>query len=270
MGKTIVTVNLALALTETEKRVVILDADFGNANAHTLLGITEVKQSIEDFFVRDANLNDLILKTNFKNLYLICGGMNKIDYALYKTNGLKKQIREILADFILLDLGAGISNEHCELYNLADEKIMVVTPQLTSLQNAYSFAKSTFMEDLRSVREMSICLQHIDNDLFRLVQAIKKLPSEHFLHNKFAQVLKKQKMWILANMTHGEKELHTVYELKNLVKEYLEIEATILGELGDSRDVQNSINEMIPFIMTNPQSENAKRLRKIALNLSEY
>ncbi|MBF0301269.1 MAG: P-loop NTPase, partial [Oligoflexia bacterium] len=49
VGKTILTVNLALALTEVNQSVIILDADFGSANCNTMLGIIEPTKSIEDY-----------------------------------------------------------------------------------------------------------------------------------------------------------------------------------------------------------------------------
>ncbi|MBF0360257.1 MAG: P-loop NTPase [Oligoflexia bacterium] len=282
VGKTIVAVNLALALTQTNLcscvandkqgaiRVVIIDADYENANTHILLGISKIEKSIENYFNQEIDLNSLVIETKYKNLRLICGGNNKIELAPAKKKRFLEEIKKIPADFVVIDLAAGMADGMIDLFNLADEKIMVVTPQYTSLQNAYGFIKEAFLQKLKSVPEMVVCLRHVDNDPFRLISALKKLSDDHPLKRRFDLSISEQRFWILANMVQEEKDLSVINGLVKLTKEFFNIDASTLGKIHFSQEIFASVNKTIPFIAFDNQSENSKQLRKIAFILSEY
>lgn len=63
---------------------------------------------------------------------------------------LIRKFREINADFVILDLGAGTSANTLDFFLLADKKVVVVTPEPTSIENAYRFIKSSFYRMLRA------------------------------------------------------------------------------------------------------------------------
>ncbi|MBF0366494.1 MAG: P-loop NTPase, partial [Oligoflexia bacterium] len=254
VGKTILAVNLALALTEANQSVVLLDADFGGANCHTFMGMVDPIKSLEDYFTKKIEFSDLIIDTPYKNLRLLCGGNNKIDSEQIKSRPLLTEIRKIAANFVIIDLGAGLNDEMLGLYNLADEKIIIVTPQLTSLQNAYSFLKAAFQKEVEKSQNMALCLRHLDNNLCRLVYAVSELPSSHRLKNELETLAIKQKFWILANMVYDEHHLLSVSKLKELVKDYLSIDSAMLGKIQHTPEIQNSLSIMIPFVLLNPQS----------------
>ena len=155
VGKTIVSTNLALLLADANKhQVVVFDGDFGNANCHTLLGITKIDHSIEEYFAQNNKLSELIRLTAYPKVGLICGAANKMDGFLAEP-AIKKRLFQDLPGhwtwiFVIIDLGAGVGDETLDLYNFSDEKLVVVTPQFTSLENAYSFVKSAFIRDLKS------------------------------------------------------------------------------------------------------------------------
>jgi hypothetical protein len=113
VGKTFIAANLALALAERGHRVVAVDLDFGGANLHSLLGISNRHAGIGDFLkARTAELEDLLVPAGAPNLSFLPGDgktpfMANIAYA--QKIKLMVRIRKLPADFILLDLGAGSS-----------------------------------------------------------------------------------------------------------------------------------------------------------------
>jgi hypothetical protein len=113
VGKTFIAANLALALAELGHRVVAVDLDFGGANLHSLLGISNRHAGIGDFLkARTAELEDLLVPAGAPNLSFLPGDgktpfMANIAYA--QKIKLMVRIRKLPADFILLDLGAGSS-----------------------------------------------------------------------------------------------------------------------------------------------------------------
>ncbi|MBF0301202.1 MAG: hypothetical protein HQK51_21010, partial [Oligoflexia bacterium] len=216
------------------------------------------------------NLDDIIIDTPYKNLRLICGGNDKIDYNQIKQKSLISEIKKISVNFVIIDLGAGLNDEMIDLYNLADEKIMVVTPQLISLQNAYSFIKAAFCREVEKNQKMAVCLRHLKNDIARLVVAINNLEDSHLLKNELKKIALKQRFWIMPNMVQEENNIIHISRLKELIKEYVEIESAVLGSIRYSNEIQSSVSRMIPFVVSSPQSDNSKQLRKIAFNLFEY
>ena len=153
VGKTIVAVNLALALSRLLKNVTLFDGDVGNCNCNTLLGITRVDGSLEEYLRKERSLDEITVSTAYPGLRLVCGAQNKVDaFLTAEMPRLLNDIRQVDADCLVIDLGAGMSDETLDLYRLADDKIIVVTPQVTSLQNAYGFIKSAFFHDLKRSR----------------------------------------------------------------------------------------------------------------------
>ena len=82
VGKTIVAVNLALTLSRLPCNVTLLDGDAGNCNCNTLLGITRVESSLEDYLRRERSLNEITVPTVYPGLQLVCGAQNKVDALL--------------------------------------------------------------------------------------------------------------------------------------------------------------------------------------------
>ena len=101
VGKTTISVNLALTLALQEKKILLLDADLGMANTHFLLGINPEK-TLEDVVLGKEKLKDIIIKYN-ANLSFISGeGANLLN--LPKMDRLNL-IKEVESSFLYKYLG---------------------------------------------------------------------------------------------------------------------------------------------------------------------
>ncbi len=154
IGKTLLTSNIAVYLSWLNKKVVVVDMDLGGANLHTSLGVDPPPRTLSDLVLgRVEDIHDLIQPTPIRNLSIISGAQDQIGIAnmrhMQKTRLLRK-LRDIDADFILLDLGAGTATNTLDFFLLADRKLVVVTPEPTSIENAYRFIKSAFYRMLRA------------------------------------------------------------------------------------------------------------------------
>ena len=134
IGKTLLTSNLAVFLSWLNKKVVVIDMDLGGANLHTSLGVNTPSKTLGDLlYNRVDNANSLLQPTSFRNVYLISGAQDPTSIANMphvQKNRLSRKFRDIDADFILLDLGAGTSSNTLDFFLLADQKIIVVTPEI--------------------------------------------------------------------------------------------------------------------------------------------
>jgi flagellar biosynthesis protein FlhG len=269
VGKTIVAVNLALALSRLQKNVTLLDGDFGNGNCNTLLGITRVENSLEEYLRQERSLDEVIVPTAYPGLRLVCGAQNKVDSLLISEKSrLLYDIRTIEADCLMIDLGAGMNDETLELYQMADHKMVVVTPQMTSLQNAYGFVKSAFYHDLKTHSGLVAFLDRAGNDTIKLHDLIGRLEYGHPIRQAFEVVRARQSIQIVGNQVNNDKDLKIIKNLQNVVGHYLHIDNLILGTVPSSDDIRSSVNRITPFVALFPNSPVSREIDRMARELT--
>lgn len=268
VGKTIIAVNLALSLSRQQKKVTLLDGDFGNGNCNTLLGITRVENSLEEYLRQERTLDEVTVPTAYPGLRLVCGAQNKVEpYLTSEKSRLLNDIRRIETDCLMIDLGAGMNDETLDLYRMADHKIVVVTPQMTSLQNAYAFVKSAFYHDLKTHSRLAALLDQAGNDTIKLYDLIGRLEDGHPARQAFEVMRARQGIQIVGNQVNDEKDLTIVKNLQKVVGHYLHIDNMILGTIPSSDDIRNSVNRVTPFAALFPDSPISRAIDRIAREL---
>lgn len=146
VGKSLFTIGLAHWLGRLKRQVVLMDADLGGANLHTMLGMRIPKATLDDFLLRRVDtLEEILLPTVLPNVQLIAGG-SEVPALANPNYGQKSRILRSLdrlsTEYLLVDLGAGASLNTLDFFLFSPEKIVVMTPQPTSIQNAYAFIKA--------------------------------------------------------------------------------------------------------------------------------
>ena len=269
IGKTIIGVNLALTLSRLQKNVTLFDGDIGNGNCNTLLGITRIDHSLEDYLRKERSLDEIMVSTAYPGLSLVCGAQNKVGTILRgEMSRLLNDIRQIETDCLVIDLGAGMSDETLDLYRLADDKIIVVTPQVTSLQNAYGFVKSAFLHDLKTHRGLAALLDEAGSDPLKLRDQIGRLKGDHSARQAFEVVLARQHFKIIGNQVNDDKDLKIIHNLQKAVDHYLHIDNALLGTIPTSEDIRNSVNRITPFVALSPDSLVSREMKRMAAALT--
>lgn len=144
VGKTFVSANLAAALVRQGERVLVLDADLGLANLDVVLNLFP-KLTLHDVFTGEAVLEDAILPAP-GGFSVLLAGSGMIEYSRL-TPEVRDKLHEVIEqvrpryDHVLLDTGAGISDVVLYTVSLADELVVVATPEPTSLTDAYATIK---------------------------------------------------------------------------------------------------------------------------------
>ena len=159
VGKTNISVNLALTLAARGKRVLLLDADLGLANVDVLLGLHPEK-NIFHLFHEGASLRDIMLALNPGQKLELLDAMDELEDDL---------------DFLIVDTGAGINDSVLYFNVAAQERLLVLTPEPTSLTDAYALIKVlktqhgvdrfqvcvNMAQDMKSAREMFVRLTDV-------------------------------------------------------------------------------------------------------------
>ncbi|MBI2336504.1 MAG: MinD/ParA family protein [Deltaproteobacteria bacterium] len=232
-GKTTFTVNLALALAKAGQRVLLLDADFGLANAHLLLGVTP-QADFSDYINHQKSLEEILLDGPH-GLKLIPGGqgVSKLSNLQgYQVEGLARDLSylEPQFDFILMDLAAGISLQNMLLLRPAHEIVLVTNPEITACMDAYAMIKalSAWHPDRNPKNPLGI---HV------VMNRIRK-PSE------------------------GREALD---KLTNVVKKYLEnINIHYYGSIPFDRYLLHSIEIQKPLVLSHPKAKITECLEGIS------
>lgn len=162
VGKTFISANLAAALARRGLRVLVLDADLGLANLDVVLNL-HPKITLHDVFTSDATLEQAVLPAPGGFSVLLAGS------GLVEYSRLTPEVREKLLavieevtprfDIVLLDTGAGISDVVLYTVSLADEVLIVATPEPTSMTDAYATIKVLAMQQSR--RELRLVVNQV-------------------------------------------------------------------------------------------------------------
>ena len=281
VGKTIITANLGLALANAGYKVILVDADLGSANLHSFVGIIEVNTSLEDFVEKKKkDINEVIIKTKYNNLSIICGAFNIVGIANPAYQQKLKIIRalnKIEFDYLIVDLGAGVSYSVLDFFNMANEKIIIVTPQFTSLQNSYSFLKNAFfrnlipfLQDLDSVFTRGYFKELLSDASYNLntfLDIVDDINPE--LKDKILEFTKNYQTKIIGNMVENQNELSILTRLPSIVQQNLMLPSSIIGFLKKSNQISNSINKLTPYSQIYPDSPETKEIKKITNCLTQ-
>ncbi len=149
VGKTNLAVNLACCLADSGRRVVLLDADLGLANVDVMLGLTP-KMNLFHLFSEKVGLKDILFETPYG--FSILPAASGVDKMIALDTGQKLELLEAMdvlenrLDYLIVDTGAGIA-DNVLYFNLAvQERIVVLTPEPTSLTDAYALIKVMKLE----------------------------------------------------------------------------------------------------------------------------
>lgn len=136
VGKTFFSINLATALSKFNKKVLLVDSNITSPNISIILKIKDTRKTLHDLLRFNANIDDVITKTNF-GFDLIPGSPkieDLLDINLERLDLISKVRKNY--DYIILDSSAGLGKETYITIKLSDSTIVVTNPEKPSLLDA--------------------------------------------------------------------------------------------------------------------------------------
>lgn len=233
VGKSNTSINLAIQFRKMGKKVIILDADFGLANIEIMFGAVP-KHNLCDLIYQGKNIKEIItwgpMEVGFISGGSGIAGMTNLsrDYLTYIIQNLAQL--DAIADIIIVDTGAGISDAVLEFLVASGEILLVTTPEPTSITDSYSLLKA----------------------LYR--------------HPRFNEEATKVKM--IANRVEKEAEGQILFnKLNAVVTRYLKIPMTYLGCVPEDVQLSRAVMQQVPVSLQNPGAKSSAAYERIAKKL---
>lgn len=233
VGKSNLAVNLAVQLRKAGKRVIIFDADFGLANVEVMFGAIP-QYNLSDFIYRGKRIQEIITPGPM-DIGFISGGSGIIGLNnLYREQimYLVKAIEELntLADYIIIDTGAGISDQVLEFVMASPEVLLVSTPEPSSLTDSYSLLKA----------------------LYRNPNFVAADTTIHVISNR------------VSSLEEGQ----AVFDkLNSVVSQFLHGKLNYLGMIPQDAALDKAVRQQKTVSLLEPASKSAKAFEVLADNL---
>ena len=220
VGKTNLSINLALAYANLGKKVIVMDADLGLANVNVVLGIIP-KYNLYHVIRKQKTMKDIILDTSY-GIQIVAGASGFSKIANLNDEERDVFIEELAelsnADVIIIDTSAGVSNNVLSFIAAADDALIVTTPEPTAITDAYGIIKIIATE----IENMNLGLKLIVNRV--------------------------------KSVTEGKKVAERVI---NIAGQFLNLKVDYLGYVYDDPIVSSSVIKQKPFLVVDPNSKPA-------------
>ena len=282
-GKSLITSSIGICLANRGNNVLLIDADLGTANLHTFLGLEPPNAGLSEFLSnKKTNLSGIITRTEITNLNLISGAKDMIGIAnlSYKQKGkLLTNIKKLNYSYILLDLGPGTYYNVIDFFLISNCGILITSPEPTSIENTYRFAKSMLFRYLNTgIREKEV-KSFIENGLsqskgkkfesvFDLLDAIEII--EPRLRGVIEKYLLALDIKLIVNQVRTNKDRDIGKKMAIAAKKSFGVSIDFLGNVAHDSKVRKGITQKKPLMAYLTHSKVFKELNEITQKISPH
>ena len=266
VGKSLLSANLAVALGQAGKKVILADLDLGASNLHLAIGVNP-KTGIGTFLTGGSTFEEIITPTDYENVSFIAGdseipGLSTLKVA--QKNALIRKFHSLKADYLIIDLGAGTHLTILDLFLLSPQGIVVTAPTVTATLNGYLFLKNivfrlmsaTFKkgskaaEYINKLRTDSTSLQRLY--IPKLIEAIEKIDPENAAQLKTR--LSQFRPRLIMNMIDQPKDADKAQKIRRSCQQYLGLDVESLGVMYRDSLQDKALASRLPGVIYKPNA----------------
>lgn len=232
VGKTNVSINLAVSLARLNRKVMVLDADLGLANVDVLLGLQPSK-NLSHVLNGEAALDEIVLDGpgGIKVIPASSGVKQMAELTPAEHAGVIRAFSEMTKDpeVLIVDTAAGISDSVVSFCHAAQEVVVVVCDEPSSITDAYA--------------------------------TIKVLSKEYDLH----------RFRVIANMVHSQQEGRELFtKLSRVTDRFLEASLIYMGSVPYDTSLRKAVQKQRAVVEAFPNSKAAKSFEKLAAQVEKW
>ena len=277
VGKSLLSANLAIALGQAGKKVVLADLDLGASNLHLALGHNVKNNSIGTYLTDKSSFQSIIEPTEYDNVSFIAGdsqipGLTTLK-AAQKTK-LLRNFHSIDADFLILDLGAGTHQIILDMFLQSPQGILVTAPTVTATLDGYLFLKNSVFRLLNTTyKRGSAGHQYLEqlktnSDAMKSIY-IPKLVDQLSVVDPVNTGLFKTRMnqfkpRLVMNMIDDPKDADRAQRIRNSCSQYLGMDLEYLGLMYRDQLQDKALSSHLPVIIYKPNCVLSQAIYRIA------
>lgn len=232
VGKSNVTVNIAISLAEMGKKVMIMDADLGLANIDIMLGL-RVTRNLSHVIKGECSLDDIILEgpKGIKIIPASSGTKEMAQLSEMEHAGLIRAFGDLSAqvDILIVDTAAGIADNVISFAQASQDLLVVVCDEPTSITDAYALIK----------------ILSTDHGIFRFR--------------------------IVANMVRTTKEGRELFaKLTRVTDQFLDVALDYVGSVPFDENVRKSVRKQQALVSLYPNSPASVAMKHIATKIVDW
>ena len=240
----------------------IVDLDLSGANVHTTLGVTPSHMNIRHYFEGVKTLQELVIPTQFSNLSYVQGfwdSWTPIDFSLEQITNLVPQIKNLRADYVVVDLGAGALEAHLELFKYADEKFLITSPEPTSIEKTYRFIEAYMCHTLKqdstpdAYGNMITTLRsHRQRTLGKPFSFRSFLKDQTGIHYDFFENMTSSPVRLLVNSCRNQANADLGPSIKSVCNKYYDLSIDFAGAIDYDNAVWQSVKGREHVLIAQP------------------
>ena len=277
VGKSLLSANLAIALGQAGKKVVLADLDLGASNLHLALGHNVKNNSIGTYLTDKSSFQSIIEPTEYDNVSFIAGdsqipGLTTLK-AAQKTK-LLRNFHSIDADFLILDLGAGTHQIILDMFLQSPQGILVTAPTVTATLDGYLFLKNSVFRLLNTTyKRGSAGHQYLEqlktnSDAMKSIY-IPKLVDQLSVVDPVNTGLFKTRMnqfkpRLVMNMIDDPKDADRAQRIRNSCSQYLGMDLEYLSLMYRDQLQDKALSSRLPVIIYKPNCVLSQAIYRIA------
>lgn len=278
VGKTEIGANLGIRLAQLGYRTVVIDLDLGGSNMHSALGIKNKNPGLGNFLSdKSLKFTDIVVRTPFENLSFVPGdvlvaGIPNLTFG--QKNSIIKHVEELDADYVLLDLGSGASNNVVDFFLISNSGLIVTSPHVNSILNAYSFLKNTvfrfLMRAFSSESDVDKYLRKAIRErrpgqpvqVASVIAEMKKIDAKQA--KKAQQYVRMIQPSMVLNMVQNTDDLNIAESLRELVSKNLDVTMQSLGAVIYDDDIFHTYRGKTPIVVERPGDLVGQQIDRLA------
>ena len=284
VGKTMLTANLAIALSSLGLRTIAIDLDIGGSNLHHFFGLGNQHPGIGDFLkAKKGELTDHMLPL-FNSFLWFIPGDGKIPFMANIAHAQKvkliNRIKKLDADFILLDLGAGSDFNTLDFFSVGSSGIMVTTSDYPAILGMLGFLKQYLLRIIErsavKYRSIHVLLRDVfNNPMAEQIPSISTLCKRIEQENPQAardirSKYQRCRPRIVFNRCRKPEDSRIAKKISGSLNHILDIEADYFGFIFEDAVVNSAMQARVPLMTHYATTPVAENIKKIALRIEKY